>query len=603
MALCPQKALGCRQKTLLYSKWVECSIGLCYTCVKEPKEINMKKWIALCLVLLMILPLAACSKSEERQKQLAWEEQYNLGIRYLSEGNYEEARLAFEASIEIDPKQENAYLGIAEAYIALGQPEIAQAILEKGLLWADDTSRIQSLLDEIIATYLSFNLEDFDVSGTCGEAAYWGFHEETGELVIWGSGEMENYKNASGPWSDLGIISATVYGVTTIGVDAFSWCKSLTEIAISNSVTTIGASAFCWCDNLTEITIPDSVTSIGEWAFIGCNNLKTADIGSGVTSLGSEVFGGCDSLTHIKANTPAYSDVDGVLFTKDMKTLLRYPESKAQTSYTIPDGVIFIEDGAFKWCNNLAEIIIPDSVTSVGKDAFYSCNNLQKVNIPNGVTSIADFTFFGCGSLEEITIPSSVTSIGNRAFLDCDSLTEITIPDGVTTIGEWAFSSCSHLTSVTIPNSVTSIGAGAFRASERLTDIFVDNTAYCNVNGVLFTKDMKTLLQYPNGKTQTSYSIPSGVTVISREAFVNCTNLKEITIPNTVTTIKDNAFVDCRNLTTVSMGNSVSVIEHTAFYGCSNLTNVYYSGTKAQWNAIKIDGENDQLLNSVHCNN
>ena len=56
--------------------------------------------------------LCACGQSAEA----AWQEQYDLGVRYLSEGNYEEAIIAFTAAIDIDPKQPDAYLGLADVY-------------------------------------------------------------------------------------------------------------------------------------------------------------------------------------------------------------------------------------------------------------------------------------------------------------------------------------------------------------------------------------------------------------------------------------------------------------------------------------------------------
>ena len=85
-----------------------------------------RRILGLCLVL--VLGLASCGQSAEAK----WQEQYDLGVKYLSEGNYEEAVLAFTAAIEIDPKRPEAYLKAAEAYEAMGDREGARAILAKG---------------------------------------------------------------------------------------------------------------------------------------------------------------------------------------------------------------------------------------------------------------------------------------------------------------------------------------------------------------------------------------------------------------------------------------------------------------------------------------
>ena len=82
----------------------------------------------------IIIALCLCSCG---QKAPTWQEQYELGVRYLSEGNYEEAIIAFTAAIEIDPKQALAYVGRGDAYIASGETEetltAAQADYEKAI--------------------------------------------------------------------------------------------------------------------------------------------------------------------------------------------------------------------------------------------------------------------------------------------------------------------------------------------------------------------------------------------------------------------------------------------------------------------------------------
>ena len=67
--------------------------------------------------------------------------------------------------------------------------------------------------------------------------------------------------------------TVVINGGTSIGVNAFAYCGSLTSVTIGNSVTSIGNYAFYNCSSLTRITIPNSVTSIGDYAFSGCVSL------------------------------------------------------------------------------------------------------------------------------------------------------------------------------------------------------------------------------------------------------------------------------------------------------------------------------------------
>lgn len=104
-------------------------------------------------------------------------------------------------------------------------------------------------------------------------------------------------------FSNRNIISITIPNtVTSIGEDAFSWCKVLTSVIIGNSVTNIGRSAFNGCTKLTAVSIPDSVTSIGEDAFNYCASLTNVTIGNSVTEIGDYAFSSCTGLTSIKYN-------------------------------------------------------------------------------------------------------------------------------------------------------------------------------------------------------------------------------------------------------------------------------------------------------------
>jgi uncharacterized repeat protein (TIGR02543 family) len=294
-------------------------------------------------------------------------------------------------------------------------------------------------------------------------------------------------------------------------------------------------------------------------------------------------------------------------------------DDSAQGAITIPsqiDGkpVTSIGSGAFHGCSSLTSITIPNSVTIIGNIAFDWCKKLTQINVDKANTTYSSVNgvLFNKDKTELIrypegkadtsyAIPNGVTSIGDWAFQSCNSLTSITIPDSVTSIGTMAFEDCSSLTSITIPDSVTSIDRHAFFVCRKLNQINVDtaNTAYSSVNGVLFNKEKTKLIRYPEGKADTSYSIPDGVTSIGNSAFYGCSNLTSITIPDGVTIIDINAFQYCRSLTSITIPDSVTYISAEAFDGCDSLKAAYYLGFSEQWAEVSIEWGNYCLTNHI----
>ncbi len=361
-------------------------------------------------------------------------------------------------------------------------------------------------------------------SGTCGadgDNLTWTLYDD-GELVIEGIGAMKDYGYIYDPNTGYSsFMRAPWYDHRSI----------ITTAAVAEGVTAIGNEAFYFCSKLASIDIPAGVTSIGDNAFYNCNKLTSIEIPSSVTSIGRGAFSSCSALEtfDVKEGNTAYVDAEGVLFTKDMKKLVQYPASKKGTSYKIPDAVTSIEAYAFYYCYGLTGIEIPAGVTSIGDCAFESCVNLTSIAIPSCVTSIGEDAFWNCSKLTSIEIPASVTSIGYGSFCNCSSLTSIEVADG--------------------------------------------NTVYTDVDGVLFTKDMSTIISYPEGKTATSYKIPAEVTNISRYAFWDCAALTSIEIPNGVKSIGSNAFCGC-SFETVALPSGLKTINSLVFQNCFNLKSV-----------------------------
>jgi len=196
----------------------------------------------------------------------------------------------------------------------------------------------------------------------------------------------------------------------------FDGNKQMKEFTIPNSVTGIGKEAFRDCYGLTSVTIPNSVTTIKAFAFSHCGSLKSVMIPNSVTDIDSNVFFICNNLTaiNVETNNPNYCSVEGVLFNKDKTTLIQYPVGK-QGTYTIPDCVRIVGNGAFEWCSGLTSVTIPDSVTYIGCDTFAHCTSLTSVTIGNGVTNIRYNAFDRCNGLKSVTI-SKHCRIENNSF-------------------------------------------------------------------------------------------------------------------------------------------------------------------------------------------
>ena len=220
----------------------------------------------------------------------------------------------------------------------------------------------------------------------------------------------------------------------------------------------------------------------------------------------------------------------------------------ASTYNDVP--VTSIYDNVFK-NTAITTVIIPDSITSIGNWAFKNCSSLTEIVIPDSVTSIGNFAFEGCSSLKSVVIGDGVTWICIGAFEGCSSLTSVVIPDSVTSIDDDAFNGCSSLTSVVIPDGVTNIGCAVFSGCSSLTSIAVDvdNKYYKDIDGNLYTKDGKGLIQYAIGKSATAFTISDSVTWICTGAFVGCSSLTKIVIPDSVTNIDSEVFYNCSSLT------------------------------------------------------
>ena len=155
-------------------------------------------------------------------------------------------------------------------------------------------------------------------------------------------------------------------------------------ITFDSNVTSIGKNAFSFRKTLTNIILPNSVNTIGNHAFYG-SSLESVILPNSITTIDSYAFASCSSLTNI----------------------------------TIPNNVTTIGDHAFYNCGSLTGITLPNSITKIMDNTFDACTSLKNITLPNGTTSIYRYAFKGCTSLTDVIIPNSVYCIDERAFIVC----------------------------------------------------------------------------------------------------------------------------------------------------------------------------------------
>lgn len=308
-------------------------------------------------------------------------------------------------------------------------------------------------------------------------------------------------------------INGKTYTVTTIDDGAF-YETAFTSISLPEGITTIGHYAFEGCTNLTYLNVPSTVTTIGEEAFGGapCFGSKV-QISVNLREIGFAAFS-CPGLTEysVAVGNPNFCSIDGVLFSKDRKTLIDYPWGRPAAPYTVPAGT-----------------------TTIAQDAF-SGRHLTSLTLPEGLTTIIEYAFWDSTIDGPLTLPASLTDIDEDAFCECHGVTAFNIaPTSTTFASRDGVLFSKDMTTLRlypigrpaetyiVPDGVTAIGANAFRAAQNLKHLY----------------------------------LPEGLTTISPVAVYGCHNLADLIIPVSVTSIGGYAFADCRHLANIYCRSTV----------------------------------------------
>ena len=396
-------------------------------------------------------------------------------------------------------------------------------------------------------------------------AAAYDFMVDSISYNIIGDNEVEVTYNDSIKLRGEVYLPATVvndgitYQVTRLGYNAFRACNEMTLIDIPEGVTVIGTFAFNGCNQLQYMELPNSLTTIEKSAFFNCVSLTDFHVPRNLTNIAYNAFSSCGGIKYFTCSSmnPVYRAVDGILYSKDLTTLVAYPPASPATTFDIPSHVTTLYDYCLHNCDNLTQVTIPESVTAMGMNIFSGCDGIESIYIPDGVTRMGVTVFGNCSKLSQVHLPASADSLLSSFFYNCPMLTEVTIPRNIRYIGTFAFSESRNLKTVN------------FEEGSRLNYI--------------------ALRAFDECKSLESFIMPDSVTVLEGEILGYCTSLKEVHLSNNLQILAGATFWGCTALTELDIPGTITFMGNAAVCNCSSLKRVKIGDKDSQPGITYLD--------------
>ncbi len=339
----------------------------------------------------------------------------------------------------------------------------------------------------------------------------------------------------------------------------------------------------------------------------------------------------CPNITsyEVAEDNPYLCSVDGVIYDKDMKTVLRYPPAKEDTEFKVPDTVETIGDWAFAYAKDLKKIDFPDGLVTIKERAF-SDTEISSFNLPESLIEIFSYAFANNTSLTSITLPASLKRIIDP-FRGCLSLREVVVlhehPDednlsasGPDPDGDVYFQMFSQFGSIMSKDISIYVPDNSYErylqyywgqeCNLRLLSEYEkmhddDPDAHEDVEFTIRDGVLASVRMYRG----TSVVVPDEVTTIGEGAFYHCTDMVSVTLPAGLKEIESYAFSQCTSLEELVVPDGVerlyfsvkdcpnlkkvvipeSVKEIWGFNGCENVTIYGKSGSEAEVFSVKAN--------------
>ena len=432
--------------------------------------------------------------------------------------------------------------------------------------------------------------------------------------------DMKNMFNGCRFLNNVNLLSFNTEKVTDMA-GMFASCFSLKEIDLGSfqfAQLKDASSMFAQCGALTTIICSDDWSSNAALLedgqlFSGCGSLKGSkgticDGEKNIDKSYARPDGGTERPGYF---TPLTEEaiIDGINYLLNNRdhtaTVLPLPEGKYEGNLLIPEKVTYyskeytvvgIGDNAFKECYDLISLTMESAnPPKVGKDAFEGVTDILSVHVPDeskwlyenadgwkdiDEIHISSHVIDGiCYELDPNTYFAKVIGLPNGKYKGNIIVPQEIVYEGIKykvgSIGKYAFARCPELISVSLPSTITDIADFAFLGSPALTTINIsdDNKTYCDIEGIVYSKNKKTLLFYPNGRYG-GYEVPEGTLRIEHNVF-NGTDLRWMILPESLKEIGSFALDQTNLVWLVSKSTSPAVAEELAFYSLNKQISVY----------------------------
>ncbi len=337
-----------------------------------------------------------------------------------------------------------------------------------------------------------------------------------------------------------------------------------------------------------KVEIPETVTYNGRTYEV----IAVYNLGNGITSITIpktvKFIPGPLNGKHltdfiVDKDNPYFTAKDGVLFTKNLYTLIAYPFDNPRTEYTIPDEVHDIAYPAFglsqssdggDTCHYLSTLILGANVSGVGRDNAGWGYRDKEIVLED------DEVFFDQAGYITGYWPYIYKSLkGEQKTIVSGNNPYYNIEGGVLYSDNWILCVLDQsITKLHITENISEIPSNVFEEAPFLEAITVDpnNKWFFVYDNVLYRGSIgnpEELVGVPRA-IKGSIAIINGLSQIPSWSFSNCTNLVSVTIPASVNSIGYSAFTSCTSLQSVVIPNSVTFIDSNAFHSCSSLESI-----------------------------